>query len=253
MAGSDVREQAVVVGAAGSLAGAVAQRLLARGIEVIGVGRDEAKLAALADADPLFRACPADIADDASIDTIRAAITAPVRMAFMGAGLPVRGSADTIEPGMVAVGMNVKVGGMLRLVRATRDSFAPGARIVALSGYLGEEPNGDELGPGVVNAALANLMRQLAHLYGPKGVTVHTIQPGPVDTPRLRNIAKVRADERGKTVEEFLAEYVSESSLGRLVEIDQIVWMAEQLLAPEADALHGSVLAADGGRRRGIF
>src|SRR5258705_294888 len=81
----------------------------------------------------------------------------PIARAFRGAGPPVRGSADTIEPGAGATAMNVKVGGMLRLLRATGPHLTRGSRIVALSGYLGAEPNGDELGPGVVNAALQNL------------------------------------------------------------------------------------------------
>jgi hypothetical protein len=35
--------------------------------------------------------------------------------------------------------------------------------------------------------------------------------------------------------------------------VDQVSWAVTQLLAPEADALHGSTLALDGGARRGLF
>lgn len=245
--------EAVVVGAGGTLGGAVARRLLAHGVPVVAVGRDEEKLQALAAESPLVRVCPADVSEDGCIDTISAAIRGPVRMAFMGAGLPVRGSADTIEPGMVGVGMNVKLGGLLRLLRATREHFVPGSRIVALTGYLGAEPNGDELGPGVVNAALHNLMRQLSYRYGGRGVTVHAVSPGPIDSARLRRIAGARAEESGQTVDEFLAGYRAESSLGVLIEVEQVAWAVELLLDRRADALHGSTLALDGGRRRSIF
>jgi hypothetical protein len=35
--------------------------------------------------------------------------------------------------------------------------------------------------------------------------------------------------------------------------VDQVSWAVTQLLAPEADALHGATLALDGGARRGLF
>jgi NAD(P)-dependent dehydrogenase (short-subunit alcohol dehydrogenase family) len=247
-----VKGCAVIVGGGGTLGGAVARKVLARGIPVVAVGRDAEKFAELAK-DDAVTPCVADIADDSSIETIAAAIEGPVRMAFMGAGLPVRGSAKTIEPGAVAVGMNVKIGGMLRLLRAVDSNLGAGSRIVALSGYLGAEPNGDELGPGVVNAALHNLMRQLSYIYGGRGVTVHTVSPGPVDSERLRRIAATKAEEKGISAEEFLDAFKAESPLGSLIEVDQVAWGVDLLLDDEAVALHGSTLALDGGRRREIF
>lgn len=244
---------AVIVGAGGTLGGAVARKVLARGVPVVAVGRDEAKLSALAAEYATVTVCVADIADDSSIETIAAAVDGPVRMAFMGAGLPVRGSARTVEPGAIAVAMNVKLGGLVRLLRAVDDRLGEGSRIVALSGYLGAEPNGDELAPGIVNAALQNLIRQLSYPYGPRGVTVHAVSPGPVDSDRLRRIAAAKAQERGLTVEAFLEDFRSESPLGTLIAVDQVAWAVNLLLDPEAAALHGSTLAVDGGRRRSIF
>jgi NAD(P)-dependent dehydrogenase (short-subunit alcohol dehydrogenase family) len=245
-------ECAVIVGAGGTLGGAVARKALERGLHVVAVGRDPEKFAALAQRDDVT-ACVADVTDDASIATIAAKVDRPVRMAFMGAGLPVRGSARTVEPGAVAVAMNVKLGGMLRLLRATEPHMRKGSRIVALSGYLGAEPNGDELGPGIVNAALHNLMRQLSYIYGPDGVTVHTVSPGPVDSERLRRIAETRAAENGQTAESFLDGFRSASPLGTLIDVDQVAWAVDLLLDPEASALHGSTLALDGGRLHGVF
>jgi NAD(P)-dependent dehydrogenase (short-subunit alcohol dehydrogenase family) len=108
-------------------------------------------------------------------------------------------------------------------------------------------------GAGVTNAALANLIRQLADAYGPRGVTVHMIAPGALDTDRLRRFAAAHAEARGVSVETVLDEYRSHSPLGRMTTVDQVSWAVTQLLAPEADALHGATLALDGGARRGLF
>lgn len=95
-------------------------------------------------------------------------------------------------------------------------------------------------------------MRQLSLLYGPRGVTTHTVSPGPADTPRLRRIVTAVAEEQGRAVDAVWASYVAENSLGRLPTADEFAWGVTLLLDPEADLLHGSVLYLDAGGHRGI-
>lgn len=248
-------EQAVVVGATGAIGQAVVERLTRRGLPVLAVARGKADLDELASAHDLVTPCPADIGSNAAIAAISSALTGlggSVRMAVFAAGLPVRGSADTIDPDALAVGSNIKVGGLLRLLHAVRDRLVPGSRFVTFAGSLGLEPRAHEAGPGAVNAAVFNLMRQISLLYGPRGVTTHTLSPGPADTPRLRRIVAAVAAERGATEEEVWQEYVAQNSLGRLPTTGELAWAVELLLDPEADLLHGSVLYLDAGGHRGI-
>jgi NAD(P)-dependent dehydrogenase (short-subunit alcohol dehydrogenase family) len=246
-------EWAVVVGATGALGGAICRRLRAAGLRVLAVARDGAALEALAARDPGVVACPADIAADASVAPIRRAAAGPVRMVVQAAGLPPAGPVTTVAPGALAAAVSLKVGGLLRLVRAVDQRLAAGSRIVALGGHFGAEPSPQASAAGVTNAALANLVRQLAHAYGPRGVTVHLLAPGPVDTERLRRLAASAAADRGVPVDTVLAEHRQASPLGRLVTAEQVAWAAALLLDPEADALHGSTLALDNGARTGIF
>jgi NAD(P)-dependent dehydrogenase (short-subunit alcohol dehydrogenase family) len=175
-----------------------------------------------------------------------------LRLVVFAAGLPVRGSVETIEPSLLGVGVDIKVGGVLRLVRAAGPYLVPGSRIVTFAGSLGLEPRGTEAGPGVVNAAVFNLMRQLSIVHGPRGVTTHTISPGPSDTPRLRRIVEAVAAERGESFETVWAGYASENTLRRLPTAHEVAWGVELLLADEADLLHGSVLYLDAGGHRAI-
>lgn len=92
----------------------------------------QARLAAAAS--PQITPCVTDIADDASIDAIRAKLDGPVKLVLFAAGLPVRGSADTIEPGAFAVGANIKMGGLVRLLRAVRGNLQRGSRFVTIAG-----------------------------------------------------------------------------------------------------------------------
>jgi NAD(P)-dependent dehydrogenase (short-subunit alcohol dehydrogenase family) len=245
-------ETAVVVGASGAVGSALVARLAARPMRVVAVARDRNRLESLASAHQHVLPCPADIAGDASIDLIKACVDSPLAMVVIAVGLPVRGSVDTIEPDLLAVGANVKLGGTIRVLQAVRDHLVPGSRFVAFAGTLGLEPRAHEAGPGAINAGLFNLMKQISHLYGPKGVTVHTIAPGPADTPRLRRIVETVAAERGVDFEAVWAEYAAHNSLGRLPTVDEIAWAVEMLLAPEAAIMHGSVLHLDAGGLRGI-
>ena len=235
---------AVVVGATGALGGAVAARLRAEGLTVVGVARAGAE-------------CAADIGSDAAIPAIADAVAAagggPVRMIVQAAGLPPTGPLHTIEPDALGRAVALKVGGLLRLVRAVDEWLDRGSRIVALGGHFGSEPAPYACAAGVTNAALANLVRQLAVAYGPRGITAHLVAPGPADTPRLRALCAQAAAQRGVPVPEVLAERAAESPLGRLVTPAEVAWAVATLLAPEADALHGATLALDVGARRGIF
>ena len=227
---------AVVVGATGTIGQAVIRRLTRRGLPVLAVARGQDDLAKLASADELVTPCPADIGSNDAIAAIGSALTGlegPVRMAVFAAGLPVRGSADTIDPDALAIGSNIKVGGLLRLLHAVRDRLVPGSRFVTFAGSLGLEPRAHEAGPGAVNAAVFNLMRQISLLYGPRGVTTHTLSPGPADTPRLRRIVAAVAAERGAAEDDVWQEYVAQNSLGRLPTADELAWAVEMLLDPE--------------------
>ncbi len=246
----------VVVGATGSMGSVLVDRLLARGEQVIAVARTRETLDAFVAARPGAVGCLADIGENDSIAAISAAITAtgqPVRMAVFMAGLPVRGSVDTIDPDLLAVGANIKLGGVARLLHACRDHFVPNSRFIAFAGSLGIEPKGHEAGPGAINAGLFNLMRQISILYGPKGVTVHTISSGPADTPRLRHIVTNVSEERGVPFEDVWSEYEQQNSLGRMPTPEEVAWAVTMLLEPEASVLHGSVLKVDAGGMKGIF
>ncbi len=249
---TEARELAVVVGATGAFGQAIVDRLAAAGLGVVAVARSADSLAALGERVPGLIACAADIASDASVDTIAAALDRPVRMIVHGPGVGVAGGILSAPTATLVDAVNIKVGGLLRLVRAADGRLATGSRIVAIGGHYGFEPTAYAASAGVANAALMNAVRQLSLAYGPRGVTAHLIAPGPADTERLRRVAADRAALRGIAVDEVLADMLADSSIGRFTTPGQVAWAVAILLAPEADAMTGSSLMLDSGRRRGL-
>lgn len=251
-------ELAVVVGASGAFGAVMTDRLVAAGLEVIAVGRDASKLAALVDrpgAGASVHPCVADVTDDAATDAIAASLSAhpgAVRAVVHGPGVEVAGGILDAPVGALIRSVDIKVGGLLRLVRAAEGRFVAGSRIIAIAGHYGLEPSPYAAAAGVANAALLSAVRQLSLAYGARGVTAHAIAPGPADTPRLRRVAADRAAQRGTDVDAVLGSMRAESSLGRLTTPEQVAWAVTTLLAPEADAMTGSTLMLDSGRRRGL-
>jgi len=245
-------ELAIVVGATGAFGNAIVDRLTAAGLGVVAVARSADSLATLQDRVPGLTACVTDIGDDSAIAAIAAAVNRPVRMVVHGPGVAVAGGILSAPTASMVDAVNIKVGGLLRLVRAV-DSRARliGQQVQKFAAARDKEVEAKSAA-GVANAALANASRQLSLAYGPRGITAHLIAPGPADTERLHRVAADRAALRGIDPAAVLAEMCAESSLGALTTPQQVAWAVSLLLAPEADAMTGSTLMLDSGRRRGL-
>lgn len=249
---SNRREVAIVAGATGALGAAIVERLLDRNLTVVAIARDVDDLTEFFPDRPVI-ALAGDLADDSLSSRLAAVIDAPVRAVVQAAGLPRSGDVDTITGAEIASGFDTKLGGLVRLVRGASDSLVEGSRIIVLGGHYGYEPSPAAPLAGMVNAALGNFVRALSDRWGPLGVTVHVVAPGPVDSPRMEAIAAQAAERRndGTTAEDVLDQYREASPLGRLTSVDEVAWAVDLLLDPEASSMLGSVLSLDAGRRRG--
>jgi short-subunit dehydrogenase len=246
------RELAVMVGATGSLGKVIARRLVASGLDLLAVGRSEAALESLAGGSAHIRYCVADISEDSAIERIAHCVDKTVRIAIHAPGVPVAGGVLEAAPGVLAQAVNIKAGGMLRLFRAVEHQLVRHSRLVAIGGHYGFEPTAYAATAGVANAALTNLMRQLSWALGGRGITAHLVAPGPAETERLHAIAAMSAAKRGVDTQVVLDELREESTIGAFTSPEQVAWGICLLLAPEADAMAGSSLMLDAGRRRGL-
>lgn len=251
---SPTRELAVVVGASGAFGTAIVEALVARDLTVVAVGRSAEGLATLvAQHGDAVEPCVADVTDDRCTATVRAAIgERTVRLVCHGPGVIVAGGILEAPPSAIVTSVDIKIGGLLRVVRAAEDRMVEGSRIVAIGGHYGLEPSAYAATAGIANAALFAVVRQLSQAYGPRGITAHTLAPGPADTPRLHRVAADRAALHGTTAEAVLDQMRSASSVGRFTTPRQVAWAVTTLLAPEATAMTGTTLMLDSGRRHGL-
>lgn len=246
-------EQSVVVGATGSVGRAVVARLAADGHAVLAIARSEGPLADLAEELPRVRTATADCTSEDFEAIVADALAGDrVRTLVHTAAPPFGGDVLTVEPEVVLAAVDVKVNGLLRGVRAVEQALRSGSSIVAIGGNLGFDPVPSASTGGIANAAQASVVRQLSRALGPRGVSCHVVAPGPLDTPRFRDMIARQAAEHGVDVAEALEEARAQRPLGRLTAPADVAWAVARLCDPEAAALTGGALILDMGQRTGL-
>lgn len=245
--GSSVVSPVVVSGATGALGSAIVERLVRADVPIIAIARSQDALEGLGARFPGIQLITCDLSRD--IPVINESRVSGVVHA---AGAAFGGGVLDVEPAAVLGGIELKVNGLLRLIRSVDVGLVEGSRIIALGGNLGLDPVAGAAVPGVTNAALANLIRQLSRAYAPRQVTAHLVSPGPVDTERLRLRAEDEARFFEASPEDIYAGYASSSPLSRLTTPAEVAWAVQLLFEPEAVALAGSTLFLDSGIRTSI-
>jgi len=246
----------VVVGAAGALGRAAVQQLARSGHELVLVGRSLAALEDLAAEVPGARAIACDVTSDDSVAALAAQV-GPVRMLVYLPAAPTAGGIDQAPVEAILAAVDVKVGGLLRLIRsltpdtATPNSATPDRAVaVVVGGNLAYDPIPHAATSGIANAAQANAVRQLQS--SATNWRFHVVAPGPVATERWEQLAAAEAEKRGTAIEAIRVEQTASSPLGRLTEPEEVAWAITMLADPKAAALHGSTLLLDTGRRTAI-
>jgi NAD(P)-dependent dehydrogenase (short-subunit alcohol dehydrogenase family) len=115
----------------------------------------------------------------------------------------------------------------------------PGASVLAISAIHGAQPYQFQAHVCAAKAGVEMLCKVLALEWGPAGVRVNAIAPGPVDgTEGMRRLAPT--DEARTAV-------TSAVPLGRLAQIEEIAAAALFLCSEAAAYITGAVLNVDGG------
>ncbi len=104
---------------------------------------------------------------------------------------------------------------------------------------------------GVSKAALQGLSRGLAKVLAGTNVTVNTILPGPTLTEGSKERMKVRAADRGVSIEEmetlFLQENRPSTIIERFARPEEVAALCVYTASPQASATTGAALRVDGG------
>jgi NAD(P)-dependent dehydrogenase (short-subunit alcohol dehydrogenase family) len=98
--------------------------------------------------------------------------------------------------------------------------------------------------------AVTGLTESLAQELGPQGIRINDVCPGVVDTEMSRRSLEAMGRELGMAAAEVRrSKFAETAALGRLVEADEVAAAALFLAGDDADAITGTHLKVDSGRR----
>jgi NAD(P)-dependent dehydrogenase (short-subunit alcohol dehydrogenase family) len=128
-----------------------------------------------------------------------------------------------------------------------------GGAIVNVSSVHGRQPSAINVDYGAAKAAMINLTKALSEEFGPQGVRVNGVCPGPVLTPWWTDAggaADVLAAHTGANRDAVLTSVAPEMmrlTTGRLVDAREIADAVALLASPRSGSTTGTELIVDGG------
>jgi len=244
---------AIVTGASRGIGRAIASELAAEGMHVALAARTRADLDAVAASlatETLVQAL--DLREPDAPDRLVAATLerfGSIDVLVNNAGATKRGEFRDLTDADWGDGYALKFFGAMRCCRAAWPHLAArkGA-IVNIAGIGGRVGSRDFTIGGTVNAALMNLTKGLADLGKAEGVRINTVNPGFVNTDRLRARIDANAARNGITSAEAAAELARELGVERFGEPEEIARLVAYLASPVAAFCHGANIDIDGGR-----
>jgi NAD(P)-dependent dehydrogenase (short-subunit alcohol dehydrogenase family) len=132
-----------------------------------------------------------------------------------------------------------------------------GGAIVNISSGHAKQPSAVNVHYGAAKAAMINLTKALSEEFGPRGIRVNGVCPGPVITPWWTEdggAADVLAEQVGANRDEVLTKLAPEMmqlATGRLVDPQEVADVVVLLASPRSASTIGAEVVVDGGYLKG--
>ncbi len=237
---------ALITGSTSGIGEATANLLAARGAHVVVAGRNEPRGTAVVrrirDAGGRAAFVRSDLQDESSARALvadaEAAAGGPIDIlvnnaAFMTFGPSASVTEETLDS---ALAVNVKVPFLLTSMLAPAMAERGGGAIVNVSTMAASIGLDGMALYGGTKAAMDLITKSWAAEYGPRGVRVNAVAPGPTRTPGT--------DAMGDSLDQL----ASLAPAGRVADPREIALAIGYLVGDDAAFVHGTILAVDGGR-----
>ncbi len=239
---------AVVTGGGSGINLCIAQRFAEQGAKLVLVGRTQSKLDAAVDtiagAGGEALGLAADVRDYAALECVFAeAVERYGELDILVCGAA--GNFPALATGMSANGfksvVDIDLLGTFNSCRAIYQHLRkPGAAIINISATFAYAPSAYQVHVSAAKAGVDMVTRTLAIEWGPAGIRINSIAPGPIaDTEGMRRLSPTPESE---------ARLKANIPLQRYGLKDEIADLALFLVSDDASYITGAVVPCDGGQ-----
>ncbi len=243
-----IGKTALVTGGGSGINLAIAQRLASQGARVALMGRTVEKLNTacreIEEAGGIAMGVAADVRDYSALEagarTVRDA-WGEMDILVCGAAGNFPAPAATLSANGFRAVVDIDLNGTFNACRASFEHLRkPGASVIAISATQASHPTPFQAHVCAAKAGVDMLTRCLALEWGPVGIRVNAIAPGPVeDTEGMRRLTP------SEEIKEKVAAVIP---LRRYARKEEIADLALFLVTPASAYLTGAVLVCDGGQ-----
>ena len=224
----------LVLGGSRGIGAAIVRRFTADGATVVFTYAGSHEAAKLLAAETGSTAIQTDSADrDAVIERVRD--SGPLDVLVVNSGFAIFGDALEQDPNEIDRLFRVNVHAPYHASVEAARQMPEGGRIIVIGSV-----NGDRMPvPGMASyalskSALQGMARGLARDFGPRGITINVVQPGPIDTD---------ANPEDGPMRELMHSFMAIKRHGRPEEVaGMVAWLA----GPEAGFVTGAMHTIDG-------
>jgi cyclic-di-GMP-binding biofilm dispersal mediator protein len=228
------KKSVLVMGGSRGIGAAIVRRFVTEGANVTFTYSGSQAAAQELAAETASKAVQTDSADrDAVIAQVR--VSGPLDVLVVNAGIALFGDALELDPDAVDRLFKINVHAPYHASVEAARHMPQGGRIIVIGSV-----NGDRMPvPGMAayalsKSALQGLARGLARDFGPRGITVNVVQPGPIDTD---------ANPADGPMKDLLHGFMAVKRHGQPEEVAAMVaWLA----GPEAGFVTGAMHTIDG-------
>lgn len=236
-----------VVGGAGSLGHAIVEALAEAGASVVVSSRSVQGCWPVRGPDGIWSrgAVPLDLASGKQVERVAREIESRhgrIDLLVNCSAAPIFGDFLELDDEDWDTVLQAKLLGYMRTMRAVLPGMAGRGSgvIVNISGRGGRQPTPAHLPGCCANAAVNVLTKGVADIYGPRGVRINAIAPGPIDTPRHQEIAQSNVQLNSVASKKL-------PPAGRLGAPRDVADAVLFLASPAAAFIAGVTLPVDGG------